>query len=258
MLLASTTLVWAQQQPSSLTEETEENLTASCLEPPPLLRWQDYHGPFERVVGVFGRKLERTTVHPPHYKPGAVLCSLEARGKFSLFVHDTLDPVSFLSAGFNAGLDQANNRDRAFGQGAAGYGDRFGANFADETSARFFKVFAFPVIFSEDPRYYRLAHGTTGKRMLHAAEHAFIGHRDDGTRMFNYSEWLGTGSAAALSYAYHPGNQRGFESAARGVSYSIAGDIGFDMLREFWPDIARKLRMPFRDTRGPLAMTSGR
>lgn len=24
-------------------------------------------------------------------------------------------------------------------------------------------------------------------------------------------------------------------------------DMGFDVLREFWPEIAHKLRMPFRD-----------
>ena len=63
--------------------------------PPPLLRWQDYNGPFERLVGVFGRNRNVLQVHPPHYKPGAVLCSLETREKFALFVHDTLDPYRF-------------------------------------------------------------------------------------------------------------------------------------------------------------------
>ena len=88
------------------------------------------------------------------------------------------------------------------------------------------------VIFSEDPRYYRLAHGATGKRVLHAAEHAFVGHHDDGTRMFNYSEWLGTSSAAALTYAYRPGNQRGLSRrrgpwarALRGTWNSIFSGI---------------------------------
>jgi hypothetical protein len=230
-------------------EQTIKNVAAPCLEPPPLIRWEDYQGPLQKVVGTFARKLERKSAHSPHYKPGAVLCSLEVKDKFMLFVRDTFDPVSFLSAGLNAGLDQAANQDPAFGQGAAGYGKRFGANFAGQTAFRFFTEFAYATAFSEDPRYYRLGHGSTSRRFLHAAEHVFVAHRDSGKRMFNVSEWLGTASAVALNNAYHPGNEHGFGPAARQAGYSVLQDVGFDMLREFWPEIARKLRMPFRDMR---------
>lgn len=160
-----------QQSPAaqeSLQEQTQKNATAPCVEPPPLVRWEDYQGKFEKLVGTFARRLERKSVHPPHYKPGAVLCMLETKDKFLLFVQDTFDPVTFLNVGFNAGLDQAQNADPAFGQGAAGYGKRFGANFADQASSGFFKDFAYPMIFSEDPRYYRLAHGSVRRRCLHA------------------------------------------------------------------------------------------
>jgi hypothetical protein len=116
--------------PESSHEQAQKNVAAPCVEPPPLVRWEDYQGKFKKLVGTFARKLERKSVHPPHYKPGAVLCTLEVKDKFLLFVQDTFDPVTFLNVGFNAGLDQAQNTDPAFGQGAAGYGKRFGANFA--------------------------------------------------------------------------------------------------------------------------------
>ena len=148
------------------------------MQPPPMVRWQDYKGPFAKVVGTFGRKLERKSTHDPHYKPGALLCSLDANDKFLLFVDDTIDPVTFLGAGFSAGIDQAENTDPDFGQGAAGYGKRFGAELADSASSDFFKDFAYPTIFSEDPRYYRLAHGSGESRLLHALEHAVIAHRE--------------------------------------------------------------------------------
>jgi hypothetical protein len=64
--------------------------------------------------------------------------------------------------------------------------------------------------------------------------------------MFNVSEWLGTASVVALSNVYHPGNERGFAPAARQVGYNVIEDIGFDVLREFWPETARKFRLPFR------------
>lgn len=247
--LAMAAVAWAQEIEADKApqEQTMKNETAPCLEPPPLVRWEDYEGPFKKVVGTFGRSLERKSAHPPHYKPGAVLCSLEVQDKFFLFVQETFDPLSFLSAGFNAGLDHTANRDASFGQGAAGYGKRFGADFAGQAAWRFFTDFTYPTIFSEDPRYYRLGHGSGGKRFFHAVRHTFVAHRDDGTQMFNFSEWLGTASAVALNNVYHPGNERGISPAIRRGGYSILGDMGFDVLREFWPEIARKLRIPFRE-----------
>jgi len=215
------------------------------------VRIEDYNGPLQKVVGTFARPLERKSVHPPQYKPGAKLCTLTLKGKFVLFVQDSVDPVTFLGAAFDAGLDQAEDNDSSYGQGAEGYGRRFGANFADQASFKFFKDFAYPSIFSEDPRYYRLAHGSAGRRLLHAVEHALVAHRDTGKRMFNFSEWLGTTSAVVLSNVYHPGNERGFAPAAQLVAYNIIEDVVFDMLREFWPEISRKFRLPFRSEHEP-------
>lgn len=239
-------------------EENTKSAAAPCLEPPPLLRWQDYQGPFQKVVGVFAGKLELKSAHPPHYKPGTVLCSLEVKDKFILFVRDTFDPVSFLAAAFSAGSDQAKNRDPTFGQGPEGYGKRFGADFAGQTTWRFFTDFAYPTIFSEDPRYYRLIHGSGKRRFFHAVEHTFVAQRDSGRQMFNFSAWLGTGTAVAFSDVYHPGNERGLSPAMRAGGYALATGMGFDVLREFWPDIAHKLHMPFRDTREASVTGAGR
>jgi hypothetical protein len=248
-------LAGAQELPSTLQapphvpqvlEHKSSNVAAPCVEPPPLPSVKDYNGPLNKTVVVFARALERKSVHPPHYKPGVFLCSLELKDKFVLFVQDSLDSVTFLSTGFWAGMDQASDKDRTFGQGAAGYGKRFGANFADQVSSKFLKDFAYPAIFSEDPRYYRLVHGTVRKRLLHAVGHVFVAYRVDGTHMPNYSEWLGTVSAVTLSNAYHPGNNRGMRPAGRRAGYSIIQDMGFDVLREFWPEISRKFDLPFR------------
>ena len=216
------------------------------MQPPPLVRLQDYDGPLQKTVGIFARELERKSVRPPRYKPGLVLCSLDLKDKLSLFVRDTFDPVTFITSTFNAGLDQAEDRDPTFGQGGTGYAKRFAAEFVDQASFKFFRDFAYPSIFSEDPRYYRLGYGSSGRRIWHAVDHAFVAHRDNGNRMFNFSEWLGTVSFVTLSNVYHPGNQPGFAPSARLVGYNIVEDMGFDVLREFWPEIARKFKLPFR------------
>ena len=258
LTLGWSTTLQAQEVESVSQEETTKNVAAPCLEPPPLVSWEDYQGPLEKVVGAFARKLELKSVHAPHYKTGTVLCSLEVKDKFTLFVRDTFEPISFFEAAFNAGLDQASHRDPTFGQGAEGYGRRFGADFAGQTTWRFFTDFAYPTTFSEDPRYYRLIHGSGRQRFFHAVEHTFVAQHDSGKHMFNFSQWLGTATAVGLSDVYHPGNERGLTPALRVSGYALAANMGFDVLREFWPDIAHKLHMPFRETRERQAMEKGR
>jgi hypothetical protein len=239
------------ESPLPTQEVGVENSQSPCVQPAPMVRWQDYQGPFNKVVGAFGRRLDRASVHPPDYKPGALLCSLTTKGKFILFVEDSVDPVTFLGAAFNAGIDQAQNTDPSFGQGAAGYGKRFGAESLDNASGEFFREFLYPTIFSEDPRYYRLAHGTFQRRFLHAMEHVVVAHQENGERMFNFSEWLGSASSAALADFYHPGNKPGVGPPARGAAYGMLEDAGFDVLREFWPEIAKKFKLPFRGQNEP-------
>jgi len=211
-------------------------------------------GPFHKVMGIFAQKVDRESVHPihpPRYKPDAVLCSLEPKDKLLLFVRESVDPVTFLQAGFNAGLSQATNGDPPFGQGMAGYGKRLGASYVDQVQYRFFKGFAYPTLFSEDPRYYRMTHGSAGKRILHAMSHSLIAYRDNGHRMFNFSELLGNATGVAFSNVYHPGNPRGFVPAARDVGIGMAFDSGYDVIREFWPGLSRTLHLPFRDQNEP-------
>ena len=232
---------------SPIPEQTQLSPVAPCLQPPPVVSWQDYQGPLQKVVGTFGRWLERKSVGTPHYKPGAVLCSLTLGGKFLLFVEDTSDPVTFLGVGFNAGIDQAQNNQPAFGQGAAGYGMRFAYNFTGEASGEFFSVVVYSTIFKEDPRYYRLGYGSTQRRFFHALAHTVVAKREDGGNEFNFSKWLGTTSSTALLHAYHTGGETGVGPAAEGIVISIAQDAGFDVLREFWPEVAHRFKLPFRD-----------
>jgi hypothetical protein len=227
------------------------NSSGQCVQPPPMVQLQDYNGPFQKVIGTFTRKLDRQSVHLPHYKPGLVLCSLEIKDKFFLFLHDSIDPETVLGAGFDAGISQAMNDDAPFGQGGEGYAKRLAASYTDEIQFRFFKEFAYPTIFSEDPRYYRLGEGPVGRRFLHAVAHSVVAYRDNGRPMFNFSEWMGEVSAVSVSNLYHPGARRGFAPAAEGIATDVALDIGYDELREFWPEIARKLRLPFRDQNEP-------
>jgi hypothetical protein len=246
----------APSEPVDLPGQVVLNASGQCAQPPPVVQLSDYEGPLYKVIGAFTQKLDRLSIHDPHYKSGLILCSLEIRDKFFLFVRDSVDPETFLATGFDAGISQARNDDPEFGQGGGGYGKRFAAEYTDEVQFRFFKEFAYPTIFSEDPRYYRMGQGSKARRFLHAATHSLVAYNDHGNAMFNVSEWLGEISGTSISNLYHPGNKRGFGPAAANIGIDVGMDIGWDELREFWPEAARKLHLPFRDEADSLQMNA--
>ncbi len=252
--------VWGQSSPPASIappQVAQPNAMTPCVQPAPMVSWNDYDGRLRKVAGAFGRRLERKATHVPHYKPGTVLCELSLRDKFLLTLHETADPVTFLGIAYNAGVSQAERDDPSYGQGAEGYGKRFSADAAGAASSQFFKVLFYPTIFSQDPRYFRLGYGSTRRRFLYAMRHSVVAHRADSTKMFNFTEWLGTTSAVVLSNTYHPDYKRGVGPAAVRVGYGVGGDIGYDVLREFWPEIARKFRLPFRGQNEPESPVAG-
>ena len=225
----------------------ENSTPLPCVHPAPLFSAADYEGPLKKLVVYFSRKPEITTVHLPRRRGGLTLCALDISEKFRVFTQNSIEPVTFVAAAFNSGLAQAQDDDPSFGQGTVGYAKRYGAALGDEVSSNFFHTFLFPVVFRQDPRYYRRLEGSGMRRLGHALSHVFVAEGNSGKRMVNFSEWLGTSSSVALSNTYHPGNSRGLQPAARRVGLSIASDMGFDVLREFWPEIVHKLKLPFRE-----------
>jgi hypothetical protein len=186
---------------------------------------------------------------------------LSAHEKFHLFAKSAFDPVTIGVVGVQAALSQGENEFPAYGQGAAGYGKRFGAALADEISAGFWSNYAYPTLFKEDPRYFRLGEGGFGQRLGYSFKQEFVCHTDKGGRSFSFSNVLGAFTAGAISNAYYPGNSlirtipatatsparpvyendRGVEltmsRASIALGYGVLGGI-FD---EFWPDIHKKL-----------------
>ena len=186
---------------------------------------------------------------------------LTPREKFHLFATSAFDPVTIGVVGLQAGLSQADNEFPAYGQGAQGYGKRFGAAFADQVSAGFWSNYAYPVLLKEDPRYFRLGEGSFTTRAFYSIKQEFVCHTDKGGRMFHFSNVLGAFTGGAISNVYYPGksfarvipatatspaipvyyeSERGVEltisRAAIALGYGTMGGL-FD---EFWPDVHRK------------------
>jgi hypothetical protein len=187
--------------------------------------------------------------------------ALNPREKFHLFAKSAFDPASLGIVGLQAALSQGGNEFPAYGQGAQGYGKRFGAALADEVDAGFWSNFAYPVLLKQDPRYFRRGEGGVAGRIGYSIKQEFVCHTDSGGRSFNFSNVLGAFTSGAISNLYYPGNRlirtipatstspaisvfendRGavltLSRASIAVGYGIIGGL-FD---EFWPDIQARL-----------------
>lgn len=164
---------------------------------------------------------------------------LSWRGKFAITASGAFDPYEFFTAGIVAGIRQAENAYPAFGQGAAGYGKRYGTAFADQVDANMMVGAVFPSILRTDPRYYQMGTGTFFDRFMYAISRIFVTRKDSGGNTFNLSEPLGNGIAIGISNLYYPAANRSLSSNINGWGLQMAIDGLGNELKEFWPDIHR-------------------
>jgi hypothetical protein len=155
--------------------------------------------------------------------------------KFSLATRGTFDPMALVGVGFAAGIEQANNSFAGYGQGAAGYGKRFAAKFADGRSSDYLTHAVFPTLLHQDPRYFYQGSGSVKSRLLHAVGSAFFTRGDDGRTEPNYSYVLGDMCSGALSNLYYPAANRGAHLVFSNAAVGLAGRVGGNILREFLP-----------------------
>ena len=128
--------------------------------------------------------------------------------KFKVVARSSFDYVEYPWYGFLAGLSQAENSDPGYGQGAQGYGKRYGATFADGTIENFMTGAILPSLLHEDPRYFQSGKGKFFHRAGYAVSRIFVTRTDSGRNQFNYSEFLGSGVAAGISNIYMPVGDR--------------------------------------------------
>jgi hypothetical protein len=168
---------------------------------------------------------------------------ISAKRKFYIAAKDSFDyPVYFLSGAF-AGLYQLDNQNPSFGQGVEGYAKRLASSYGDQAIGNLMTEALFPVLLHEDPRYFRIgpAGGSIWHRTGYALTRVFVTRTDSGKRDFNYGEWLGNGAAVALSNLYYPSDTRNVADNIEKLGVQVATDAFSQVLKEFWPDVKRKL-----------------
>jgi hypothetical protein len=164
------------------------------------------------------------------YVPDAA--PLNTKQKFELAWKSTIDPVTVAGVGLLAGIYQAADRWSAFGQGAQGYGKRFGATYADVGTATFISGAILPSLLKQDPRYYYQGTGSKRSRILHALANSIICKGDNGRWQPNYSTILGSFAAGGLANLYYPANERHGAGLTLSTAFIRIGQISVSGLAQ--------------------------
>jgi hypothetical protein len=167
---------------------------------------------------------------------------LTTKQKFAVVTRSSFDYIQIPWYAFLAGVSQAENSEPGYGQGAAGYGERFGSAAADGTIENYLTSAVLPSVFHQDPRFYQLGKGGFWHRAFYAMSRTVVTRSDSGSSQFNVSEVFGSALAASIStYSYHPHADKTLSNTASVWGSQIAYDTATIVLKEFWPDIRRKL-----------------
>jgi Carboxypeptidase regulatory-like domain len=174
------------------------------------------------------------------YVPDAV--PLDTKQKFELSWKSIIDPVAIVLTGGSAGIQQAANQYSGYGQGAQGYGKRFGADYADVTISSLIGDAMLPSLFKQDPRFFYKEDGSKRARALYAIATSVICKGDNGRWQPNYSGILGTLAAGGISNLYYPPQNRNDAAVTfEGAAVAVATTAGENLLEEFVvPKFTRK------------------
>ncbi len=214
--------------PSSSTESAVEAKPAQAQEPPD-----------KRVFGVLPNY--RTVNETGTYTP------ITVKQKFIIASKDSFDYPLVLLAGAFAGLGQLADQNESFGQGTAGFARRLGTAYGDQAIGNMMTEAIFPSFLHEDPRYFRRVEGPKWSRTYYALTRIFVTRTDSGRRRFNFSEVLGNATGVAVSNLYYPAGRTANNNIAK-LGEQLGTDAISQVLKEFWPDIKRKLFQRHKDS----------
>lgn len=171
---------------------------------------------------------------------------LTPKEKFDEWARGAYDPLGLAAAAFEAGTEYSPSSGFCdYGSGLVGYGECFGSAELDANVSSFFGDFVFTVLMHQDPRYFRLGHGSFGRRLWYAISRVWLTHSDSGHIVFYSSALSGTVLAAALSNLYYPQQERGFSLTLSRIGWDLGDTALYNAAAEFWPDIKHRLYHTF-------------
>lgn len=157
-----------------------------------------------------------------------------------LYLKTMTNPLMYLKAGFSAGIDQWNDKPFEWQQGMSGYGKRYG-NILGQYCIQRSVTFGLSSLLHEDNRYFNSGKQGVWKRTGYALSSGVLARKDDGSRHVSISQLGGVAAGAFLSRYWQPPSQSAASNGAISFGISMASNIGFGVVKEFLPDLGRKI-----------------
>jgi hypothetical protein len=154
---------------------------------------------------------------------------------------DSFDWPVYPLAGAFALLYQLEDQNPSFGQGMAGYGKRFASAYGDQMIGNMMTEGIIPSLTHEDPRYFRLGQGTKIHRIGYALSRILVTRTDSNHRTLNLAELGGNAIAVATSNAWYPDTRTAADNGQK-LAVQLATDAFSNVLKEFWPDVRKRLQ----------------
>ena len=156
-----------------------------------------------------------------------------AKEKFHMAAENSFDPFVFPYIGVVAVLGP--------GEAGSGYLRRYAMALTDNSIGNFMTTAVAPSLLHQDPRYFELGQGGWGHRAGYAVSRIVVTRGDAGGRQFNVSEVGGNFVAAGISNLYYPAGDRSIANTLTRWGTLVMWDTLSNELKEFWPDIHRKI-----------------
>jgi hypothetical protein len=173
---------------------------------------------------------------------GKEFVPLSTKATFVMTAQGAFDKVVFPFTAVTAAIAHVEDQSSSYGRGWEGYAKRYVTSFADNTTATFMTTAIFPTVLRQDPRYFVRGHGGGWSRTGYALSRTTVTLSRTGHKQFNYSDIFGNGAAALVMNTYHPVEDRTVASTLNRWGMQILFDGLTNVLKEFWPDIHRKMK----------------
>jgi len=161
--------------------------------------------------------------------------------RLRLYLKNTAGPTGALQTAFGCGLQTVRNRPEEWDRSWKGWAHRIGYRYSLVAISNTAEL-GVGWMLGEDPRYFRSVDPGKFARFQHALVSTFVVRKANGRRAPAIGRLVGiTGGGFIANTWYAPAENRPSDVLLR-IGTEIGWNMGFHVVREFWPEIRKALR----------------
>ena len=177
---------------------------------------------------------------------GSILCGIiltivpvsaqvGAENRLRAYGEGLVGPPAWFGGAAGAAFGQWRNAPHEWDQGAKGLAERFGSRFAQNIVKQTMQA-PLAAALHEDLAYQTSGAQGTGTRLKYALKRSFVVPRSNGRGdTFALSRIAGNFGGGLISRSWQAPSSAGLGWGFLSGGLALAGDVGFNVVREFWP-----------------------